>query len=522
MFTPLFIISSLLGLPALLATILSQVELWQRKEYRLDRILPAFTSPELLNFTTLYITTFFLTAISKLITPVFPTVANLLALTTLTTILTFYLARLRTHGLSRPQFTSKALLLTTITTTIVLLLIAFILFSPSPDIVRLAALLILVPLLMPFLTALINAATNPKKRRIIKQATRARSALPHLQVIGITGSYGKTSTKHFLSQLLPAAAVSKEHRNSEFTIAQDMLEQLTTASQTYIVEMGAYTRGEITALAKLAKPRLGLITAIGNQHLATFGSPANILKAKWELIEALPEDGVAILNADDEKLQKQRVTPVKTIWFSTKKPADVYVDNINIKPRSLTCRLHIKELSFNVVIPLVSKAALSSVVAAAAAAHALGANTNELVTRLNHLKPYPRTMELITTKEGAAIIDDSYSANEQGVLAAIHHLKHFSQSDQRVVLTPLIELGRQAQSVHQRIGRDLANTGAAVYVYGRAYQKELVAGAGQASQFHFITQPKVLVDQVTKDLSQDTVILLEGRIPEIVRKQITS
>ena len=155
-----------------------------------------------------------------------------------------------------------------------------------------------------------------------------------------------------------------------------------------------------------------------------------------------------------------------------------------------------------------------------AVAHALGADNNQIISRLKQLKPYPRTMEVVITKEGSTVIDDSYSANEHGVLAALDHLQRFSQPDKRIILVPLIELGREARAVHQRVGRALAESSATVYVYGNAYQKELTAGAGSRSNVHFITPPPELIKKATQNLSDNTVILLEGRIPEVVRKSL--
>lgn len=526
MVSSIFIASALLGLPTLLASILSQTELWQRKEYRADRLRAALTAPELSQSLLIYALALVLAvigwsalALGSLRQP------DIMGLASLSLLFCHHALRIKYRGLYRPQLTPKAVLLLA---TVTLITIAYMWHSAFPLLtpaLHWATIILLVPAFTIFGVNIVNLAVNWRKHQIINQAGRRRQALPNLAVVGITGSYGKTSAKHFLSQLLPQATVSREHRNSEFSIAQDMLEQLNDKTQTYIVEMGAYRRGEIKELAKLTQPRLGLITAIGNQHLATFGSLANIVKAKWELIEALPKDGVAILNADDNQLQKQPVAlpggrSLKYLNYSIKHPADVYTDNITIKPRSLTCRLHIKDSAYDIEIPLAGQAALSNVVAAVAAAHALGANNSQIVSRLKQLKPYPRTMEVVITKEGSTVIDDSYSANEHGVLAAIEHLQRFSEPDKRVVLVPLIELGREARAVHQRVGRALAASGATVYVYGGAYQKELAAGASSRSNIHFIAHPPELIKKATQNLSDNTVILLEGRIPEVVRKNI--
>lgn len=522
MTSTIFIISTILGLPALIVSFLSQAEFWQRKEYRTDRVLATFRSPELIYA----IRTYIVALIFVISGWVFLSRGNLqtasiTGLASLAITLLYYAKRATNQGIFRPRPTTKAMLLLLTT---ILLTTAYMWLSSFPKLVpalHWATIILLAPIITTLSVYLINLATGWRKHQVINQAKRHRQKLTQLKVVGITGSYGKTSTKHFLSQLIPEAVVSKEHRNSEFPIAQDILEQLKPTSQTYIVEMGAYSQGEIKALSDLAQPHIGIITAIGNQHLATFGSLKKILQTKWELIEALPNNGIAILNADDEQLSNIS-SPSGRIYYSIKKPADIYVDNINIKAYTISCHLHIKEFISDVTIPLVGTAALSNVMAAVAAAHARGVNPDQIVSRLKNLTPYPSTMEVIITKGGSAVIDDSYSANEQGVLAAIKHLKQFPQPDQRIVLVPLIELGEQAGVVHQRIGGALAKSGATVYVYGTAHQKELISSFKNNDKIHIITQPKDLMKQVTKNLTPQTILLLEGRIPEVVRKSIIS
>lgn len=520
MLSAIFIISFMLGLLALIASILSQAEFWQRKEYRADRILAALISPELLSASRPYALALILAAVGwALLSRGNLPWANAAGLVSLAIVLLYHIRRAVNKGLFRPQLTPKAaaILLTTL-----LLTTSYVWHSAFPKLtspLHWATVVLLVPVFTTLSVCLINLATNWRKQQIINRAVKLRQTLPDLKVIGLTGSYGKTSTKHFLSQLLSQATSSKEHRNSEFAIANDMLEQLNNQTKTYLVEMGAYRRSEIKDLAKITQPNIGLITNIGNQHLATFGSPENILKAKWELIDALPKDGIAVLNADDEKIKQAAVTKATSLlWYSIKHPTDVYVDSITIKDRSVSCRLHIKDFVSDVTIPLAGTAALGSAVAAVAAAHALGTDSEQIVNRLAQLKPYPRTMEIITAKQGSVVIDDSYSANEQGVLAAINHLKYFTQSDKRIVLVSLIELGRPARAVHHRIGQALAKSGATVYIYGNVYQEQLAAG--QSDKIHFITQPKELVSQVTNNLTPQTIILLEGRLPNVLRKAL--
>lgn len=142
----------------------------------------------------------------------------------------------------------------------------------------------------------------------------------------------------------------------------------------------------------------------------------------------------------------------------------------------------------DITIPLAGAAALSNVIAAITAAHALGVPNEEIVTHVQQLKPYPRTMEIIGGKNNSTIIDDSYSANEQGVINAIEHLASFNQPDKRIIIVPLIELGPAARPAHLKIGRALAKSNAKIYVWGTAYKNEL-SNNNLTKNIHFITPP---------------------------------
>jgi UDP-N-acetylmuramoyl-tripeptide--D-alanyl-D-alanine ligase len=372
----------------------------------------------------------------------------------------------------------------------------------------------------------VNIPASVRQRSIIRQASQYRAQLPRLTVVGITGSYGKTSAKHFLQQLLEGSGMrvvaTKNHRNSELSVAQDMLEQLKTSTDVYVVEMGAYARGEIAALTALVRPRIGVITAIGNQHLALFGSKQNVTAAKWELIQGLPVGGIAVLNTDDPVIRgKSRADTHKSVRYSGTGRADVYASDIVVGPVSLSATLHIAPKEKKVVIPLASRGLLSSLLGALAAAHALGVASTHLFRQVEKVAALERTMQILAGPSGVSVLDDSYSANEAGVINALNHIRLFPQADKRVLLVPLIELGEDGPSVHERVGKTLATIPAKVYIYGTAYKQDFLRGLKQRTKHvGWITTPAELLSEATKDISTDTLFLLEGRIPDVVRKAV--
>lgn len=503
----LTLFSFIVAAPVIILSFLSQVYLWQIKEYRWDRMWAALSDrPRSLPLFALY-SAYALIVVSWLLE------SPWLALFAIGQIFVLYISRSLTLGVYRPQWTTKARLIGVMAGVYLLCLWTIVILSDHGQAIKLAILIILIIPLVGVCVGLVNLLTSPLKQRTISRSRALRQSLSQLMVVGITGSYGKTTTKHLLSHLIPSATVSLEHRNSVYVIALDMLQQLTAAAKIYIVEMSAYRPGEIAELADLTKPAVGVITHLGNQHLALFGSMQRLIQTKWELISALPKDGIAILNADDPAQVAQAKSHTGLIrWYSTKQSADVYADEISILPDKINFRLHLAARSFPVALPLLSEAYLSSTMAAVAAASAVGLSANEIVTRLSSVTPYARTMQLIAGRSGSSIIDDSYSANEQSVLNGIRHLQRFPQTDRRVIMVPLIELGKNSRSVHQRLGEALKASGAQVFVYGRAWHHEL--------QQPYFTNPDLIINLACQNLTPDTVILLEGRIPEAIRRAL--
>jgi len=172
-----------------------------------------------------------------------------------------------------------------------------------------------------------------------------------VKVIGITGSYGKSSTKEFLATILSAkykVCKTSANRNSEIGVAETVLRELKPEHEIFIVEMGAYRTGEIKAICDIVHPTIGVLTAVSEQHLALFGSLEATKKAKYELIEALPENGIAIFNADNRatrELAEQTLKPKRL--YSTERPADVSANAITVQP---------EKLSFSQVIGIVASA----------------------------------------------------------------------------------------------------------------------------------------------------------------------
>lgn len=522
-----------LGAATIIIRILSQVEWWQRKEYRWDRVRSQLFSQE---FTSLLSPLWVSALLAALLgwTAFFldySGAAEVLGVLSLLLIAAYDAWRTLRRGLLRPKPTAKGVLLLLV----VAALAGVVAIKLRRDGVLLplevATLALGIVVVVPIGVWLVRIPVELRKKDIIAQAKKVRQD-SKVVVLGITGSFGKTSTKFFLQQLLkdePTAIATAEHRNAALPVAQDLLRQLKRDTRIYVVEMAAYRTGEIRDICEIVQPRLGLITAISNQHVALFGSLSALAAAKWELIDALPVGGTAILNADDTVIvERSRETRQRIIWFSASaKPVadhvDVFVSDVQIKPQRIIATLHVGAAQQRVTLPLVSQAMLGGAVAAAAAAYALGVPSTTIFRNIQQLVPFPRTMTYQRNSQGTVIIDDSYTANEVGVITAIKHLEQFIDMPKLVVLTPLIELGSAGPAVHRRIGAALASSGATVYATSALYHEALLKGGQEVTPKFSITvlsNPTVLRRAIEAVITHDTVVLLEGRLAEVVRQAV--
>jgi UDP-N-acetylmuramoyl-tripeptide--D-alanyl-D-alanine ligase len=327
------------------------------------------------------------------------------------------------------------------------------------------------------------------KKYIIKKAKIKIQKFPNLVTIGITGSYGKTTTKEIISRLLGKKykiLKTKEHINTEMGIAKTVLKELTKDHQVFICEMAAYKIGEIRAITDIIKPKIGILTGINQQHLSLFGSQENIIKGKYELIEALPEDGMAFFNGNNKYC------------------AELY-QKCKIKKF-----LYGKEARFS---------GEENVLGAMLAAKKLGMTDEEIKIGVEKIRDKMPGIEIKKGINGLNIIDAGYSANPDGVMAHLEHLKlRFPQGKKAIIMPCLIELGHASKEIHQRIGQKIGQICDLAIIVTDDYFKEIKAGAvgqGMAEEkILLLTEPQKIQEKIKNIIYSGDAILLEGRIPK--------
>lgn len=335
---------------------------------------------------------------------------------------------------------------------------------------------------------------------------RSRFRIP---VVGITGSAGKTTTKEMTAAALSAryrVLKSPQNLNTEIGVPL-VLAQLERTHTAAVLELAMRGRGQIDWLASLVRPQIGVITNIGWAHLGLLGSRDNIALAKSELLYRLPEDGVAVLNADDDYYDFCRRQAPCPVWsFGWRHPATVRATRVELDEQGRArCLVRYRRETVPLHVPVLGLHHLSNALAALTVAIALGIPLAEAVSQLEQAQTLERRMTILHTAKQVTVLDDTYNANPASVSAALHTLERIANGSRRVVvLGDMLELGDEAPRLHQEVGREAARIGAQVLVAVGEMAEEILRGA-QAEQ----PPPLCLAFQDSQAAAQGVPALLQ-------------
>lgn len=322
------------------------------------------------------------------------------------------------------------------------------------------------------------------KRAYMQLAAEVRNSY-NGRLIAITGSAGKTTTKHLLAQLLAAyygadrVLATPANENNEIGVSKLLL-QLQPKYTAAVIEMGARHEGEIAELVAIAHPHVGILTNIGEAHLEIFGSPERLARTKWGLFS---NGALAVLNAGDtESVFRAPLLREPPIWFGTGKPSGpgVWIPD----EHTLIVNVQGYERQFDPAIRLPGGHNRANLAGAVAAAIAIGIPKTAVVEAIPALTLPPGRYESVPSETGARLIYDAYNANASGMIAA---LNAFAAEDARrrvAVLGSMAELGALSPALHERVGAHAAAIGVYALLVGGDYASSIAAGAVAAGLPH--------------------------------------
>lgn len=367
-------------------------------------------------------------------------------------------------------------------------------------------------LLMPIEKAIAN--------RYVKDARRILAAHDDLTVIGITGSFGKTSVKNFLYALLSVkynTLMTPASYNTTMGVVRTVRENLRPSHEVFLVEMGARQNGDIAEICDLVHPRYGVIASIGEQHLETFKTVDNIIATKFELADALPQDGCVFLNTDNAYIRQKVQTlsvPHVTYGAAADSDADWRASDITVSTSGSSFTLTAPSgESRRYTTKLLGLHTVQNLVGCMALAHTLGVSLEDMVYPVKMLQPVEHRLQLLPN----GFIDDAYNANPAGFRSALDTLSLFPM--RRVLVTPgMVELGERQDALNEELGGYAADKCDVAVLVGEKQAPPLkkgLLGAGFDAEKLYVA--KDLADALRYVAAlppAEQIVLLENDLPD--------
>ncbi len=382
----------------------------------------------------------------------------------------------------------------------------------------------LLPFLIPILVPVVHFLLLPLEKgiinRYVRKAKNKLKCFPNLIKVGITGSYGKTSTKYILNTILSEkykVCMSPHSFNTNTGLSKVINDYLQYEDQVLIAEMGARRIGEIKELCNIIQPKYGIITGIGNQHLETFKNIDNILKTKNELIESLPSNGTAIFSADNDYcLKLYEKCNINKHAVGLKSNGKIKALNIVFDENGTKFDLVINKKTYNCSTSLVGEHNVKNILICSQMAKELGLTDEQIVEGITKLKPIPHRLEIIKT-ESNIILDDSYNASVEGSDVAFNVLNNIK--GRKIVITPgLVELGDKEKEENIIFGKKLAKIANIVVIVNKVNFEAIKQGLDSEKfddnniyQAETLDKAKILIKDFIK---QGDVILFENDLPD--------
>lgn len=351
----------------------------------------------------------------------------------------------------------------------------------------------------------------------IKDAKKILREHASLTTLGITGSYGKTSTKFIVKRILDEGfnvVATPGSFNTPLGVVRTVREQLRPTTQVFVCEMGAKKKGDIKEICDIAKPELAIITSVGPQHLDTFGNIETVADTKFELADSANE---VFLNFDNEII-RERAEKYNHTSYGTTPDCDVYAENVSYGSFGASFDIVCDGERFSVITKLLGRHNVLNILAGAAVAKRLGIKDHAIQYAVSRLTPTEHRLELKSFINGSLLIDDAYNANPEGCLEAVNVLASF-EGRKKIIVTPgLVELGDKEYEYNYNLGLAAAEKCDIIILVG---EKRSIPMADAAREKNFPSDKLYVVSAFSEAMEllrtltdQNTVTLFENDLPD--------
>ncbi len=376
----------------------------------------------------------------------------------------------------------------------------------------------------PILCYLVWAVTLPIEKCFsayyIKDAKKILASNKNLTVIGVTGSYGKTTTKFILKRILSEkynTVCTPGSFNTPMGVVRTVREHLKPHTQIFICEMGAKNVGDIKEICDIALPDMAVITSVGPQHLETFGSVDNVFKTKFELADAVKQkNGTVFVNGDSKEIAN-RIDGGFSV-YGTGENALYRAENISYGAFGSAFDINLKGEIISVQTRLLGMHSIIDIVAAAAVAHTLGVSAEDIKYAVSSLTATEHRLELKSYINGSTLIDDAYNSNPEGCIEAVNVLGSFD-GFKKVIITPgLVELGAKEYEYNKNLGFNAAEKCDIIILVGKNRSvpiKDGVLEHGFQEENLFTVSSFAEANALYATLAdKNTVLLIENDLPD--------
>jgi UDP-N-acetylmuramoyl-tripeptide--D-alanyl-D-alanine ligase len=382
----------------------------------------------------------------------------------------------------------------------------------------------ILPMFCPYIIMMSNVINRPVEKHIndgfVNEAKQKINSMQNLTVIGITGSYGKTTVKQILGKLLSKdfnVLITPYNYNTTLGVTITIREYLSPIHDIFVCEMGAKGVGEIKEICDIVNPRYGIITSIGEQHLETFLSVDNIIKTKFELADSIKDFGTVFLNYDNEYIKNKKIDKNVISYAIENKDADYVPYDIKVNENGSSFMLKIEDEDVRFETKIIGLHNVLNIAGCIAVAHKMGVSSATLVQRVKQLEQVEHRQQIIK-KDFGVIIDDAYNSNPAGAKSALDTLSMFDMT--KIVITPgMVELGEKQYELNKEFGKQITEVADYIVLVGKNQSIPIQDGIKEKN---YDEKRLYVVDDIKEALNiayslksdKPKAILLENDLPD--------
>lgn len=511
--------------------ILFWTSLWQTKEYRLDRLVVHLKETQqgksiFFNWT---VASFFILIGMYgigIFLDIFSSIFPFFVVVFFIDEFIFLMKTVVNHRLKRPIPTGKALAIVLLS----FLSISLLYFYPLTDnYIWLIVMSILIPFIVSIFVFFFSFPTEVYTDILIERAKKKMKQITHTTVIAVSGSYGKSSTKeivaHVLSQKYSVVKTSLSN-NTPIAVAKTIIEKVTPGVDFFVVEIGAYKKGEVATICDIVHPTISITTSVSDQHLSLYGHINGVIASEMELIHAIPKKGFSLFNRNSPLMKKliDSTHHKKILYYTTNHISQISSDMVgfSIHPtkKGVTFFAKYKDKTIPLTATLLGVHTIENILPAIYLAMHFGLTDKQITNAVKTLTPLPKTMVKKILTSGVVAVDDTFNASPESVFSAASYAQLYN-TKKIFVLTPLIELGKMSDKRHIEIGMKLSDFDY-IFLTNKNFLNEIKKGvaAAKGTSIIHVASAREIAENIKKIAKKGDVVVFEGKEAGFILKQL--